>query len=35
MYEILYAAKPEGMILFNGPLSSDKLYDIAGETGLK
>ncbi|MBY3622001.1 cell division protein FtsJ [Acinetobacter sp. CUI P1] len=35
MHEILYAAKPEGMLLVNGPLSSDKLRDIAGETDLK
>jgi hypothetical protein len=35
MYEILYAAKPEGMLLVNGPLSSDKLHDIAEETVLK
>lgn len=35
MYEILYTAKPEGMLLVNGPLSSDKLRDIAEETDLK
>jgi hypothetical protein len=35
MYEILYAAKSEGMLLVNGPLSSDKLHDIAEETVLK
>ncbi|MEK4295932.1 MULTISPECIES: cyclic-phosphate processing receiver domain-containing protein [Paenibacillus] len=35
MYEILYTAKPEGMLLVNGPLSSDKLRDIAEETNLK
>jgi hypothetical protein len=35
MYEILYAAKPEGMLLHNGPLSPDKLYEIARETELK
>lgn len=35
MFEILYTAKPEGMLLANGPLSSDKLRDIAEETDLK
>lgn len=35
MYEILYAAKPEGMLLVNGPLTADKLHQIAGETELE
>lgn len=29
MYETLYAAKPEGMQLHNGPMSQDKLLAIA------
>lgn len=32
MYEILYAAKPEGTLLYNGPLSSDRLHEITEET---
>jgi len=29
MYETLYAAKPEGMLLHNGPMSQDRLQAIA------
>lgn len=34
MYEILYAAKPDGMVLVIGPLSTEKLQLVAGETEL-
>lgn len=36
MYEILYAAKPEGSLIYNSPLGSDKLHEIAaGEISAK
>jgi len=35
MYEILYSAKPEGMLLTNGPIDYTTLSEIAGVTALK
>jgi hypothetical protein len=33
MYEMLYAAKPEGLLLHNGPMSPEKLQEMAAGAG--
>lgn len=35
MYEMLYAAKPEGMVLHNGPMSTEKLEEMAAGEEMK
>ena len=35
MYEMLYAAKPEGTLLHNGPMPQDKLEAIAAGDSIK
>lgn len=34
MFEILYPAKPEGTILYHGPLSSERLQELADRDGV-
>ncbi|WP_410510979.1 cell division protein FtsJ [Paenibacillus sp. BR2-3] len=35
MYEMLYAAKPEGVLLHNGPMSPERLRELAAGDGSK